>query len=152
YVATVNNTVYAFDADDPSGAAPIWKQSYINPAAGIVPVNHTDVGQACGTYLDFNGNIGIVGTPAIDRATQTMYFVARTKENGTFRQRLHAVDLIDGHERPGSPLAIEATVFGTGDGHDAQNNIAFNARTANQRPALLLSNGAVYIAWASHCD
>ena len=47
YVATVNDTVYAFDADDPAASAPIWKVSYINPAAGIVPVNHNDVGQPC---------------------------------------------------------------------------------------------------------
>ena len=32
-----------------------------------------------------------------------MYFVARTKENGTFVQRLHALDIRDGSERPGSP-------------------------------------------------
>ena len=154
YVATVNDTVYAFDADDPAATAPIWKVSYINPAAGIVPVNHNDFTQPCdgGPYVDFTGNIGIVGTPAIDRATETMYFVVRTNENGTFVQRLHAVDILSGQERPGSPILIQATVVGTGDGHDAQNNIAFNPKTQNQRAALLLNNGVVYIAWASHCD
>jgi regulation of enolase protein 1 (concanavalin A-like superfamily) len=154
FVATVNDTVYAFDADDPARSAPIWKVSYINPAAGIVPVNHDDVGQPCngGPYLDFTGNIGIVGTPVIDRTTNTMYVVARTKENTRFVQRLHAIDVFTGHERPGSPTLIEASVYGTGDGSDAQNNLAFNPRTHNQRAALLLSNGIVYIAWASHCD
>jgi len=152
YVATVNDTVYAFDADDPTAAAPLWKKSYINPAAGIVPVSHIDVGQTCVPYNDFTGNIGIVGTPVIDRNQQTMYFVARTKENGTFVQRLHAVDITTGYERAGSPVTIQPTVFGTGDGHDAQNIITFNARTENQRAALLLNRGVVYIAWAAHCD
>src|SRR4030081_1407678 len=63
YVATNNDSVYAFDADDPSAAAPLWRVNYTDPAAGIVPVSRTDVGQACGTYVDFAGKIGIVGTP-----------------------------------------------------------------------------------------
>ena len=109
-------------------------------------------GQACGTYVDFAGNIGIAGTPAIDVPSQTMYFVARTKENGTFVQRLHAIDIRDGSERTGSPIVIQASVSGTGDGRDAQNNIAFNARTENQRSGLLIDHGTVYIAWASYCD
>lgn len=152
YVATVNNSVYAFDADSPAATAPLWQVNYNNPAAGIVPVDRTDVGQACGNYLDFSGSIGVVGTPVVDAASQTIYLVARTKENGTFVQRLHALDLATGAERPGSPLVIQASVPGTGDGHDAQNMVPFNARTENQRPGLLLMNGIVYIAWASHCD
>src|SRR5262245_18626559 len=152
FVATNNDTVYAFDADDPAASAPLWTVNYTNPAAGIVPFSRTDVGQACGTYVDFAGNIGIVGTPAIDAVAQTLYFVVRTKENGTFVQRLHAVDIRNGAERAGSPLVIQASVTGTGDGRDAQNNIAFNARTENQRAALLLDHGTVYIAWASYCD
>ena len=66
YVATNNDSIYAFDADDPAAAAPLWRVNYTNPAAGIVPVSRTDVGQACGTYVDFAGKIGIVGTPVID--------------------------------------------------------------------------------------
>ena len=64
YVATNNDSVYAFDADDAARTAPLWRVSYTNPAAGILPVSRTDVGQACGTYVDFAGNIGIGGTPA----------------------------------------------------------------------------------------
>src|SRR5215471_6700815 len=152
FVTTNSDSVYAFDADDPAASAPLWRVSYINPAAGILPVVRTDVGQACGTYVDFAGNIGIGGTPVIDLPSQTMCFVTRTKESGTFIQRLHAVDIRDGSEKIGSPVLIAANVTGTGDGRDAQNNIAFNARTENQRAALLLDHGTVYIAWASYCD
>src|SRR5262245_39684227 len=152
YVATNNDSVYAFDADDPAAAAPLWRVNYTNPAAGIVPVTRTDVGQACGNYVDFAGNIGIAGTPVVDAAAQTMFFVTRTKESGTFVQRLHAIDIRTGAEQPGSPRLIQATVVGTGDGRDAQNNIAFNARTQNQRSGLLLDHGTVYVAWASYCD
>ncbi len=152
YVATNGDSVYAFDADSASASAPLWRVNYTNPAAGITPISHTDVGQACGTYVDFQNNIGITGTPVIDTAGQTMYFVTRTKENGTFVQRLHAIDIATGAERANSPKLIQASVVGTGDGRDANNNIAFNARTENQRAALLLTNGVVYITWASYCD
>lgn len=152
YVATNNDSVYAFDADDPAAAAPLWRVTYTNPAAGILPVSRTDVGQACGTYVDFAGNIGIAATPVIDPLSQTMYFVTRTKENGVFMQRLHAIDIRNGRERTGSPRVVQPSVNGAGDGRDAQNNIAFNARTQNQRAALLLDRGVVYVAWASYCD
>jgi hypothetical protein len=152
YLATNNDSVYAFDADNPAASAPLWQVNYTNPAAGILTGSRTDVGQACGTYVDFAKNIGIVGTPVIDPVSQTMYFVVRTKDNGVFTQRLHAVDIRDASPRPGSPLLIQASVTGTGDGRDAQNNIAFNARTQNQRAGLLLDHGTVYIAWASYCD
>ncbi len=108
YVATVSNSVYAFDADNPAATEPLWRVTYINSPT-VVPVHRTDVGQACGEYLDFSGNIGIVGTPVIDVARQTIYFVARTKENGVFVQRLHALDIRDGSERPNSPVNIQAT-------------------------------------------
>jgi len=152
FVATNNDSVYAFDASNPAAATPLWFVNFTNPAAGIVPVARTDVGQACGTYVDFAGRIGIGGTPVIDPVSQTIYFVTRTKENGIFVQRLHALDIRNGTERPGSPLLIQANVTGTGDGRDAQNNIAFNARTHNQRAALLLDHGVVYVSWASYCD
>jgi hypothetical protein len=152
FVATNNDSVYAFDADNPAASAPLWFVNYTNPAAGITPVARTDVGQACGTYRDFAGRIGIGGTPVIDPASNTIYFVTRTKETGAFIQRLHALDIRTGSARPGSPTVIQAIVSGTGDGRDAQNNIAFNSRTHNQRAALLLDRGTVYISWASYCD
>jgi hypothetical protein len=151
YVATVNDSVYAFDADSPTASAPLWQVSFINPAAGIVPISRTEVGQSCGTYNDFSGNIGIVGTPVIDTASQTIYLVARTKENGTYVQRLRALDIRTGAERAGSPVLIQASVNGIGDGN-VGGVVSFNARTHNQRPGLLLANNVVYIAWASHCD
>src|SRR6266850_991120 len=70
YVATNNDSVYAFDADDRTATAPLWRVSYTNGTT-IVPVARTDVGQACGTYVDFAGNIGIAATPVIDPLAQT---------------------------------------------------------------------------------
>jgi hypothetical protein len=81
-VATVNDSVYAFDADDPSVSAPYWHVSFLGP--NVVPPANTDMTGACGgNYRDFSGNMGIVGTPVIDPVAGTIHLVARTKENGT---------------------------------------------------------------------
>lgn len=156
-VVTVNDTVYAFDADDPSVVAPYWTNSFIQPP-NIVPPNHTDesaIGACGGNYQDFSGNFGIVGTPVIDPASGTIYLVARTKEisggNTTFVQRLHALDATTGLDRSNSPVVINATYPGTGDGSDGT-TIAFDPLRQNQRPGLALVNGIVYITWTSHCD
>ena len=58
------------------------------------------------------GNVGIEGTPVIDRATNTLYLVARTKESGAYVQRLHALDIATGLSRPGSAVKITASVPG----------------------------------------
>lgn len=146
FVATEHNSVYAFDAVDPDAAAPFW-QVNLGP-----PVPASDVGQACGIYRDFSKEIGITGTPVIDANSQTLYVVARTKTAaGKYLQRLHALDIRTGKDRPGSPRLIQATVPGTGEG-SVGGKLSFNPKTHNQRPALLLHEGVVYISWASHCD
>jgi hypothetical protein len=151
-VATVNDTVYAFDADAPAVTQPCWTDSFIAPP-NIVPPKNTDMTGACGgNYKDFTGNIGIVGTPVIDPASGTIYLVARTKENGsTFVQRLHALDAATGAERPNSPVVISATYPGTGDGSTG-GMLTFDPQKANQRAGLTLANGIVYVTWSSHCD
>jgi hypothetical protein len=153
-VATVNDTVYAFDADDPSATAPYWTNSFIDPP-NIVPPANTDesaVGACGGNYQDFSGNFGIVGAPVIDPAAGTIYLVVRTKEYGTnFVQRLHALDITTGLDRTNSPVEIAATYPGTGDGN-TNGVIPFDPLRQNQRAGLLLVGGTVYIAWTSHCD
>ena len=150
-VATVTNSVYAFDADDPSVTTPYWQVSFNGP--GIVPPANTDMTGACGGgYVDFSGSMGIVGTPVIDPVAGTIYLVVRTKEGGTtFVQRLHALDIHTGLERPNSPVVITATYPGTGDGSSG-GIITFDPQKQNQRPGLALVNGIVYVGWASHCD
>jgi hypothetical protein len=58
FVATMGNTVYAFDADDPARAEPYWSKNLGTPAPGdswIGPVYH-----------------GILSTPFIDVPTGTV--------------------------------------------------------------------------------
>ena len=50
----------------------------------------------------------------IDAASRTMYVLVRTMERDLFYQRLHAIDITTGAERPGSPVSIRASVEGLG--------------------------------------
>jgi len=150
YVATEHDSVYAFDADGLI-PTPLWKVSFINPPA-VTTVPSADTGDCC----DLTPEVGITGTPVIDQGTGTLYVVAKTKEvvgvTTTYVQRLHALDITTGAEKFGGPAVIQASVPGTGDGNDGQGNVPFNALRENQRPALLLSHGVVYIGFASHAD
>jgi len=153
-VATVNDSVYAFDADDPTVTAPYWTNSFINPPNIVAPRNTDEsaIGACGGGYMDFSGKFGIIGTPVIDPHSGTIYLVARTKEfSANFVQRLHALDVATGAERTNSPVTITATYPGTGDGSSG-GVLTFDPLRENQRPALVLANGIVYISWSSHCD
>jgi hypothetical protein len=154
YVATTNNTVYAFDADSVRVAGAFWQVS-LTPS-GTRPPRNTDLTPPLcgGAYNDFSGNMGIVGTPVIDKTAGTLYVVSRsvtTDGTNTFAQYLHALDIKTGAEKAGSPVTITAQVNGTGDGN-VGGVISFDPKKQNQRPGLLLLNGIVYIGWASHCD
>jgi hypothetical protein len=129
YVTTVNNSVYAFDANDVSAISPFWHVNFGAPAG----LHDADFG-----CLDINGNMGIIGSPVINEAKDTLYVVSLTKVGGKFQQRLHALDLTTGADLPESPTVIEAP--------------GFDPLMQNQRPALFLTGGNVYAGYASHCD
>ncbi len=151
FVATEHDTVYAFDADDDRGgdAEPLWQTSFINPAAGVKPAPAQDVNEyGCS---DIVPEIGITGTPVIDAVAGILYVVAKTEENGQIVQRLHALDVRTGAERAGGPVVISAAVPGTGAASSG-GVVRFDPLREHQRAGLLLQNGLVYIAWASHCD
>lgn len=156
FAATVNNTVYAFNATDVSQPAPLW-QANLNPAGQRAPnifdLQDANYGKPCGgNYRDFSGKLGLVGTPVIDTGTKILYVVTKTIDaNGNFFSYLNALDLLTGLHKPGSPHLITAEVNGNGDGN-INGVIKYDAKYQNQRPALLLFNNTVYVASASHCD
>jgi uncharacterized protein (TIGR03437 family) len=144
YAATEHDSVYAFDAD--AAGAPLWHTSFLGADVTTVPASDTGCGQ-------ITPEIGITGTPVIDPASGTMYLVAMTKETSGgathYVQRLHALDISTGSERNGSPVVIQATFPGTGEGGST---LTFNPKNYKQRPGLALWNGVVYTSWSSHCD
>jgi hypothetical protein len=168
FVATEHDSVYAFDAnnDDPAQAGGLlWQDSFIDPANGITTVPASD------TYsTNIAPEIGITGTPVIDGTNGLLYVVSKTKEvrsDGThYVQTLHALDIKNGNEMLGGPVVLGDTLFlpnfhyvyvagtsvpGTGAG-SVNGAVTFNALRENQRSGLVLANGVLYVAWASHGD
>ena len=141
YLATLHNTVVAFDADDPSQAAPLW-QVNLGPTRPFPP-------GYMGGFL--SPEMGILSTPVIDPTTSTLYVVAATLVNGSYYHQLHALDITTGQEKFGGPVTIQASVFGTGPAN-LGGLVIFNSQNQLQRAGLLLANGAVYVAFASIND
>jgi hypothetical protein len=143
YVATENDSVYAYDADN---GTLLWHVSAL--ASGETPSDDRNCGQVTPT-------IGITSTPAIDPSSGphgTIYLVAMSKDStGNYHQRLHALDVTTGAEEFKGPVAISATYPGTG----AEGNgttLTFNPAQHKERAGLLLLNGVIYLGWSSHCD
>lgn len=160
FVATMHDSVYAFDADDPAASMPLWHVS-LGAAAPItytVP-NTTTAGHDFGPpgYADISVEVGVLSTPVIDPNTNTLYVVALTKEPNPptcpchYAHRLHALDLATGAEKFGGPVVISGTV--PGDADDAVGGLVrFQSLQQLQRPSLLLQGGVIYIAFASYGD
>ncbi len=156
-IATVNNTIYAYNAD--TLATPFWKVNLTfhhndDSAAYYRPVKNTDI--PCGgdgIYVNFTTKIGIVGTPVIDTATNTIYAVARSAsvDGQSFYYHLHAIDLKTGADKFGSPSLIQGSVPGTGDG-SVNGVVSFDPLRELQRPGLCLYNNTIYVCWSSQCD
>jgi hypothetical protein len=142
YVATENDSVYAYDA---TTFAPLWQVSLIR--SGETPSD--DFGCS-----DFTPQIGITSTPVIDRnrgANGVLYTVAMTKDSsGAYHHRLHALDLTTGAEVLGGPTEIAASYPGSGSG-SVNGVIPFNPAQYTERAALTLVNGNIYMGWTSHC-
>ena len=143
FVATEHDSVYAFDAG--REGPPVWHVNFLDAERGITTVP-IDENFGCDQV---SPEIGITSTPVIDPASGTIYVVAMTRQSGTYMHHLHALDAATGAERPGSPVRIQATYPGTGEGGTT---LVFNSANYKQRPGLLLLNGIVYTAWSSHCD
>jgi hypothetical protein len=141
YAATMHDSVYAFDADSDSGqnASPLWQTSLLPPGATPVPMSV----QGCQGVTEWT-EVGVVSTPVIDPATGTLYAAAKSYENGAPVFRVHALDVTTGKEKLGGPVTISATYTLNG------NTDTFSALAETNRPALLLTNGHIYLAFGSN--
>jgi hypothetical protein len=137
FVATHNDSVYAFDADS-SSCQVLWHMSFLT-GSGV-----TTSQQTCGD----TGQYGITPTPVIDVAANRIYVLVATTENGTYVQRLHALNLSTGADAS-TPALIQATVAGTpaNAGTDT-----FQANAERPRPGMTLTDGGIYLGWGSFCD
>jgi hypothetical protein len=158
FIATMNNSLYAFDADSYRGGEPLWR---LGPETfgRAVPVFSGSCVQV--DPQDITGSIGILSTPVIDLASQTIYLVSRSFSGNdasvgsqcvsqNYHQRIFAIDIRTGRTKIG-PVEIAATVPGNGAG-SVGGNLSFQPEHQNQRPGLLLQAGVLYIAWGGHND
>jgi len=142
FVATEHDSVYAFDSDT---GTQLWKVSLLGSG------ETTSDDRGCGQVTP---EIGITSTPVIDRtagAHGILYAVAMSKNGSTYFQRLHALDITTGAELQGGPVTVQATYPGTGD-NSSGGEVVFDPKQYEERAALLLLNGVIYMSWASHCD
>jgi hypothetical protein len=144
YVATMNDTVYAFDAN--SGSLPaLWTTSlldYSSPGATPVPI----AVKGCETTVGWT-QTGVISTPVIDPIADVIYLLAETYESNQVVHRLHALDVTTGIEVGGWPITIQASYT-----YDDETYTFVDTHEMN-RPGLLLNNGYVYAGFGSPgCD
>ena len=139
FTATEHGSVYAFDAN--SGAV-LWHVSMLKSG------ETTSGSLGCSQVIP---EIGVTATPVIDRsagAHGTIFVVAMSLDaSSNYHQRLHALDVTTGAELLGGPTEIGASVATAAGGTNV-----FNPTQYEERAALLLSNGSIYIGFTSHCD
>src|SRR6202035_4586399 len=124
----------------------IWQKTTLKSGEGTSDI------RACGQVAP---EIGITSTPVINRpatGNPVIYIVAMSKDNsGNYHQRLHALDATNGSELHNGPVDIAAKYPGTGDNRSG-GFVIFDPGQYKERAGLLLMNGTIYLAWASHCD
>jgi hypothetical protein len=125
FVTTTNGTVYAYDANE-RGAS--------GTAQGLLwttRLSAQDEPQTPGAPF------GVLSTPVIDRATNTLFVVSRTAGNGG-QYGLFVLDIRNG------ALVRQADVAGAAN----RAGVPFLAAYQGQRPAILLNRGLLYLGFA----
>jgi hypothetical protein len=128
FVATMGNTVYAFDADDPAQSEPLWSRNLGTPAPGdsfIGPTHH-----------------GILGTPYIDVPTGTLYVVTLVLKDDQYNLWVNALDIYSGTPKYNSPQLMSFPFAGP-------EGTLTSVKGALQRAGLLVANDVLYVAVAN---
>jgi outer membrane protein assembly factor BamB len=131
YVCTMANNLWAFDAN--TGSV-IWKHNIGPPVHPPAPPDPHNI-----DLFGINIQWGILSTPVIDRATETMYVVNWTSTDHSLANavhHLHAIDITSGHRRNKS-LVITATA--PAQAHAGEVPAKFTSPSQKQRASLLLT-------------
>jgi len=124
-VATEANRVYALDAI--TGNI-IWKRSVGMPVSSGLPCGNIDP-------------LGITGTPVVDLASRSLFFDAMI-QGSTPKHMIYSLNVDTGATRSGWPVDVNAKA--------RYNGLAFDSLVQNQRAALGLLNGVVYVPYSAH--
>jgi hypothetical protein len=128
-VATEQDHVLAYNAA--TGGAPVWDRSLGTP----VPRSALP----CGNFTP----VGVTGTPIIDSATRTLYVDAMiTGAGGVPKHQVFSINADTGVVNTGWPADLDSTAtFGA---------LAFTSSIQNQRGALGLLGGRVFVPFGGH--
>ncbi|HEY3861253.1 MAG TPA: LamG-like jellyroll fold domain-containing protein [Verrucomicrobiae bacterium] len=155
FVASENNTVYAFDADSNAGtnSGLLW-QTNLGTSVGSYTGEFGTRYQ--GTYYgDIVPVVGITGTPVIDPVSGTLYVNVHTRiathTSTNYYQSIHALNITNGTEQPYSPVAVTNSVPGKGV-QNANGIVRFDPVNENQRPGMTLAGGMLFAAYGSYAD
>ncbi len=140
FVTTLANSVYAFDGDT---GVQYWHVVYGPP--DTAPFQESGGCTDSGFGMSPSEGAGIVGTPVIDTSISppAMYFVTKEFDGTTHTLQLHAVDTSSGNELS-PPVILQGSVT-----NNSGEVIQFAAEYQMARPAMLLSNGIIYVALGS---
>src|SRR5215470_3998497 len=130
-VATESNNVYALDGVD---GTVIWQRNVGAPVpAPDIPC--TEV-----------GSMGIIGTPVVDLASRALFLNAMVTPDGgaTIKHYIISLNVDTGAINPGWPVDVEAMA--------TYNGMQFTAATQQQRPALAIVRGILYVGYGSMGD
>ncbi len=126
-VATEDDTVHAIDA---KSGGEIWSRALGRP----VPLST----QPCGNI----DPLGITGTPIIDEGTQAVFLDSMVAEASGPHHKVFALSLKDGSPLPGWPVDVAEALAAHGQHFDTPHQ--------NQRGALALLDGRVYVPYGGH--
>ena len=125
--ATESDLVYALDADN---GRVVWRAALGQPVPrSALPCGNIDP-------------LGITGTPVIDTSRGALYLDAMINDRGTPRHLVYGLRLSDGGILPGFPIDVAAGLAGRG--------LGFDSAAQNQRGALALLNGRIFVPFGGH--
>jgi hypothetical protein len=128
---TESNNVYALDAGN---GGIIWQRNVGEPVSAENLI--------C-TKFD---PMGITGTPIVDLASRALFFDAMITPDGgqTKKHLLFSLNVDTGEVNPGWPIDVEATA--------SYNGVNFIPAIQQQRPALGIVGGILYVGYGSMAD
>src|SRR5262245_2740823 len=126
-VATEDNVVYAIDEQN---GREVWRRAL----GKAIPRSSL----SCGNITP----LGITGTPVIDDAAQAIYLDAATENESGPHHLVFALALKDGSILDGWPVDVAEAL--------ARQRINFVARDQNQRGALTILDGTLYVPFGGH--
>ena len=133
FAVTSGNDVFALD--ETTGAI-VWTHN-IGPSP-------TASGAGCGNISP----IGILSTPVIDAGARTIYVAGAIGPGAAIaRHEVHALSVDDGTERAGWPVDVSTMAA---PGPDGGATLPFMPMPQNQRSALSLVRGILYVAYGGH--